>query len=136
MNRFLPTFVLCVVAGCGSPKFHPVEGTVTFADGTPMKGGSVEFRSEEEETKGLTATGAIDETGKFTLQTYSGDKYKPGAVAGKHSVIVTPPPDEGSKAGVAPPPVLHADLLSYEKSGLKFVVNPGPNSCTLTVRIP
>ena len=59
-----------------------------------------------------------------------------GAVVGKHSIIVRPPEDEGSMAGATPPVPIHADMLSYEKSGLNFEVKPGPNTCPLTVRKP
>ena len=71
------SIVTLIATGCGGEKLHPVEGTVTFADGSPMTGGSVEFRSEEADTKGQNATGTIDATGKFTLQTYRGNKYQP-----------------------------------------------------------
>ena len=128
--------LFCFAMGCGGAKYYPVEGTVTFADGKPLSGGSVEFRSEEEDTKGWNATAEIGQDGKFSVRTFRGDKYHPGAVIGKHSIIVTPPPDEGSKAGVTPPAPLHADMLSYDKSGLKFEVKPGPNTCPLTVRKP
>jgi hypothetical protein len=101
-----------------------------------MKGGTVEFRSDEEDTKGWNANGVIDKDGKFTLQTYRSDKQNPGAVQGKHSIIVRPPEDEGSMAGATPPVPIHADMLSYDKSGLKFEVKPGPNTCPLTVRKP
>jgi hypothetical protein len=130
-------FLLLAALGCGGTgNFHPVHGTVTFPDGTVLAGGSVEFRSEEPATLNWNATGQIDAQGKFTLRTFQDNRYFDGAVLGKHSIIVTPPPDEGSVAGSTPPAVLHSDMLVYEKSLLSFEVKPGANTCTLTVRKP
>src|SRR5205085_213820 len=78
-----------VVAGCGkSQKTYPVEGSVTYPDGKPLVGGSVEFESQEAETKGLNARGDIGADGSYRLKTGKDD----GAVEGSHRVIVVPPP--------------------------------------------
>lgn len=82
-RSFLASLLL-VSAGCGSrhPATVPVEGLVAFADGTPVRGGRIEFESE---LGGINARGTLNNEGEFHLTTYrDGD----GAVVGRHRVIV------------------------------------------------
>jgi hypothetical protein len=85
---------LCCPAGCGrAPENLPatceVTGTVLAADGKPMSGGLIEFRSRTQNT--LPATGRIGADGTFALTTMVDQKKLPGAVAGSHQVTVMPP---------------------------------------------
>lgn len=92
-----------LVTGCGGPSGHkvvPVSGTVTI-DGqaaerihvafTPLAEGKVEV--------GPGSAAVADAQGRFTLQTTEQSR-RPGAVAGKHSVIFSFPtaqaPDDDS----------------------------------------
>ena len=73
--------LLLVQGGCDSrPKRVPVSGRVII-DGEPLKFGSVVFVPE----RGRQSTGALDESGSFTLTCYDpGD----GALVGKHRVEI------------------------------------------------
>ena len=80
-----------LLAGCGDGK-STVTGTVTM-DGTPLTGGNVSFMPEG---GGPMASGAISETGEFTLYTNA----NPGAAPGKYKVTVNPPFEaSGGSAG-------------------------------------
>ena len=72
------------VVGCqdGRQATYPARGVVRFADGTPVRSGTVEFRSE---SCGSIARGTVDRDGSFILGTY---ETADGAVAGPHKVIV------------------------------------------------
>lgn len=75
---------LFLIAGChdGRVKMYPTSGKVVFADGQPVRGGTVELESIEH---GTSATGTIRDDGTFVLGTYTSTD---GAAAGKHRVIV------------------------------------------------
>lgn len=128
---------LLAAAGCG-PRLHktyPVEGKVVFKDGTPLTGGSVEFQSDAEATKGLNASGPIRPDGTFRLYTYR--KFD-GAVAGPHRAIVIPPvPDEtGLNEGKKLKPRIHPRFQRYEQSRLEFTVTPKGNRFNIEVEGP
>lgn len=76
--------LLIALAGCepSGLRTYPVNGTVTFADGQPVKFGTVEFYSEAHD---LTARGKIQPDGTFQLGTFTADD---GAVEGAHNVII------------------------------------------------
>src|SRR4051812_35551845 len=91
-RRVTPLLVLFCLVGCGqSIKTLPVSGKVTLADGAPLKGGRIEFRSDAEATKGINAQGEIDEQGNYRVSTWRDGKELAGAVAGPHTVVVLPP---------------------------------------------
>lgn len=91
MNGFShSTFVMLVATatlslpGCGQgrPKTYPVIGKIAFANGEPVKLGTIEFR---ESKTGTIARGKIASDGSFTVTTFrQGD----GALEGTHQVIV------------------------------------------------
>lgn len=120
------------MAGCGErqPRTYPVQGTVTFADGTPLRTGMVEFRSAQQ---GLNARGKIDPSGRFELGTF---ETADGAVEGAHQVIVT---QMVAQPDAKPPPrgyshtSMHGSSVSpqharYETSGLIAKVDPQPRN--------
>ncbi len=87
------------VAGCGSkgPPLATVKGKVTEG-GKPLAGAHVFFTPAQ----GAPSAGKTDDNGKFELRFTDG---RPGAVPGKHSVVIQipgfePPPPTG---GQAPP---------------------------------
>jgi hypothetical protein len=130
--QFVAVAALAGLVGCKS-SYHlayPVEGTVTLADGKALTHGTVEFRSEEPATEGLTARGEIRPDGTYKLTTRIDGKERVGAVAGRHRVIVRPPdPPEPAKSDhPAPLPPFAAAYQNYETSPLEFVVQPGQNS--------
>jgi len=79
-------FALLIVClpGCGSDRVptYPVKGRVEFADGKPVRTGTIELESKD---FGTTASGTIQEDGSFILGTYTSND---GAAAGAHRAIV------------------------------------------------
>jgi len=72
--------------GCSpsGPKTYQVQGRVVTESGKPVEMGSVEFRSEGNDSR-VIARGKIKTYGSFSLSTFSIDD---GAIAGRHDVIV------------------------------------------------
>lgn len=124
---------LAICAGCngGRLKTYPVQGKVVFADGSPVKVGTVETKSVEH---GVQATGNINLDGTFTLTTYKPDD---GAVAGQHRCVVIQfiqleeiPNYRPSTMGV-----VNRKHSMYSTSELSFSVKPGePTSVQLVVQ--
>jgi hypothetical protein len=91
----------CFQSGCGAsdeplPATYEVTGSVLAADGQPMPGGMVEFRSTAGES--FSAIGRIQPDGTLSLTTMVNGKKLPGAVAGRHQVIVMPPLPDNPQA--------------------------------------
>lgn len=117
-------FLLLALTGCGSrqPPLHAVTGTVRF-EGQPAAGFAVEFSSDDAPTKGISAIGVADPQGRFVLETRQAGRQKAGAVAGRHRVVVLPPPAFGDAATtILPVPLRYAD---YRTSGLTADVQAG-----------
>jgi hypothetical protein len=115
VNRFFLLASLSVltmlVVGCGGgvsmPKTVPVTGTVTL-DGKPVDGATVSLISEE---GSVTSSGKSDSSGKFTLTTIIGSKTAPGAVVGKHKVVVAKTSSNGA-AATSDPKEMMAKMLT------------------------
>lgn len=79
-------------AGCSPaptlPKSFPARGTVVYKGGQPVKGGTIEFKSDADPL--LRVVGQIDDHGAFRLTTIK-DAQTDGAPEGEYTVIVTPP---------------------------------------------
>ena len=92
MSRFqflqlvLSALVLCC-AGCGTPNFGTVEGTVTL-DGVPLANASVAFYPTSGER---SSSGTTDENGKYSLRH---TKDITGAFIGEHRVTITVDTDD------------------------------------------
>ena len=125
----LPLVLLVFVVGCGpdngSLPTYPVTGEVVFADGSPLRGGRVEFRSMDN-SPAVVASGHFGDDGKFQLRTYRpGD----GAVEGEHQVVVSPdPPNDDDTDKMTPAQRMRAmrpidtRFLDYRSSKLQFKV--------------
>ena len=128
MRRLDFLFVLLIV-GCGSGTY-PVQGIVMYDDGKPatqLAGGFVSFQSVE---GGVSAQGDIQRDGSFTLSMF---KQGDGALPGKYTVMVTPPPFSGSETQRAP--VLIDPAFSDPKRPLiEVTVEAQRNDLTLNVR--
>ncbi len=112
--------VMLALMGCGPsrPPAFKAHGKVSFPNGSPVRVGTIEFRSREHP---IHARGTIDEDGSFTLTTYrNGD----GAIAGTHDcVIVQMVITEDTKAkrhGTVG--VVHPRYASYSTSGLECTI--------------
>ena len=75
---------LAISIGCGDgrPPAYPTRGKVLFADGTPVKVGTIETKSMLHDVQ---ATATIQLDGSFVFTTY---KEGDGAVAGPHQCVV------------------------------------------------
>ena len=121
---------MAMVAGCGGGSLHPVEGSVTFTDGSPVTGGSVVFSSVDLQPP-VSAQGGIGRDGTFRLGTQRpGD----GAPAGKYRAVVSEPlPIDLDNP---PPPSIHPRFRDFSTSGLELEVVPGTNRFTILVERP
>lgn len=115
-------FLMVCALGCGESqlKTYPVQGKVLFADGSPVKLGTIECLSE---THGIQATGTINRDGTFRLKTYRDDD---GAVEGLHKCVIVQfiqadgiPNYKPSTLGV-----INQRHASYATSGLSIRVEP------------
>jgi hypothetical protein len=133
-QTLLLVFVLGFLTGCNDkPKTYPVTGTVKFADGTPLVGGTVEFRNITDDiAKQVNARGEIGPDGKYQLTTFQPND---GAITGEHQVCVFPPAQEvpGNFSSEPPPNPLQRKFLAYETSELKFSVKTEPNVYDINV---
>lgn len=117
-----------LLAGCGGPKLYPVEGTVAWADGKPAReltGGAVNF---EPVGGGTSATGPIDNEGRYRLGT---NRPGDGVPPGEYRVTLTPPP--AADPDRPPPPVLSPDYQRLDTTKLKKTVAPQSNDITLSL---
>jgi hypothetical protein len=94
---------LALAAGCDKtkmPQTYPVTGTVAFADGEPIKGGAVEFKSASDPE--LRISGQIEEDGTFSLHTLKDKTRVEGAPAGSYTVTFLPPRREDGRLLMPP----------------------------------
>jgi hypothetical protein len=116
--------VLCMVCGCHKPaplpETYPVHGRVVFANGKPAPGGAVTFQQMTDTS--VASSGTIGPDGTFTITSFRDNQRQPGAVAGRHRVMVTPPiePQRGM-------------LFPVKIFSEPYVVKPGDNEFTLTI---
>jgi len=133
-HGFAWTLIVCAMLfGCNSGrlKTYPVRGKVVFANGTPVKVGTVETKSVQHNVQ---ATGSIDLDGSFSLSTYQPND---GAVAGEHRCVVVQfiqleeiPNYRPSTMGV-----VNRKHSMYSTSELSFTIQPdGPNEVKLVVQ--
>lgn len=127
--------VVAALAGCGprEPAVFPVAGVVVFADGSPVKAGTIEFEPTD---GGPAARGKIDSEGKFTLQTGG----REGAVAGAHRVAVVQvfvldglTPEVRAAHSKHAAQVVHKRHNRFDTSGLTLEVQPRANEVRVQV---
>jgi len=123
---------LLLLAGCGGPKTYPVEGKVTFPDGTPLKGGLVTFSPKDPNAPRVGSRGEVGEDGSFRMSTHRpGD----GVPEGAYRVAVSPP-TAGPDADKPRPPLIDPKFTDFDTSELEFTVTRGKNYLPLTVKPP
>jgi hypothetical protein len=144
LTTMLTASLIVVVAGCGGGlKTYPVEGRITYDDGSPVKGGTISFESDSgTATDGkptpIYARGTIGADGSFRLVT---NRELKGAIAGVHRVAIDEPPVAGSdfdvlQAGPRNKRVIPAKFASYNTSGLEVTIEPRMNVITITLQRP
>jgi hypothetical protein len=89
-----------LIAGCETSPFQiaPVSGKVTL-DGVPLDGALVTFQpigTATSKEPGPGSFGRTDSEGRFTLQVV--EPEQPGAVVGKHRVLISTATSEGGDA--------------------------------------
>ena len=131
----------CLAAAClvgcggGDRPVYRAGGQVTFADGTPVSAGRVNFRPVDD-PKPVVARGEIQPDGTFRLTTF---KTGDGALPGRHRVIVMPKITFDVERHTE---VIAVDIdprfESYETSGLEFTVTEkaADNEFLITVEPP
>ena len=130
--RFGLFLTLSITVGCGDgrPPAYPAKGKVVFADGSPVKVGTIETKSL---LHGVQATASIQPNGTFVLTTYQeGD----GAVAGPHDCVVVQFIQAENIANHKPSTlgVVHPKHASYATSNLKIEVSADkPNEFVVQV---
>lgn len=116
---------LLVLAGCsdGIPQRYPISGTVKFADGSPVKTGTIELGGNGSR---WTASGEIQRDGSFVLTTV---KKGDGAVPGEYRAVIRQmilaylPAEGGHDHGKLVPD----RYRDYKTSDLKITVQAGEN---------
>lgn len=121
MRSFRPLAVVLLVglAGCGGGK-HPVRGTVSLDDGTPLTRGLVVFERVDGGPP-ITARGEVGADGRYELST---DKPGDGVPPGKYKVLINPldlsdVPDEQKQLP------FDVKYMKFETSELEFEVPAG-----------
>ena len=132
MRRYGWVWLLLGVFSCGCGgkyDLQPVEGTVTFTDGTP--GGPGLQMSFECQEPLLSAKAITDESGHYQLGTLEkGD----GAPSGHYRVAIVA--REGLRPGEVRPPQIPTKYARFETSGLEFIVKEGPNTFDIQLDPP
>jgi hypothetical protein len=133
----LSALLLLLAAGCGGGKatnLAEVSGTVKF-DGKPLPGVVVTFYPEvEKEQPALPRSRATtDASGRYTLTCVELDK--PGAVVGKHRVVVSWPVRPGADRLKHPDPFpIPAVYTVASATPLEKDVAAGPNMIDLDLK--
>ena len=132
----LPSVLILALAltGCGT-KYQPVTGEIVFPDGKPvtgLRGGQIVFQKAGSAGEAATAatnsaSGPIDENGKFTLGT---DQVADGAPEGEYQVIITPPQPTGDEIM---PKVIDPKYTKVGGSTKTYTVKKGDNHFKIEV---
>jgi len=130
---WLSTLVCLLTAGCGTsefPKSYPVSGTILLPDGTPMKGGNIEFESVTDSN--MRAMGEIGQDGTFaSVYTYKSNGHEVmGLIAGEHRIRFELPgaaDNEGGEKQQRKPPLIETRYRSFDTSNLTCTI-PAPDN--------
>jgi hypothetical protein len=130
------TMLLVTLSGCATgPLVAEVEGTVTL-DGKPLPGVQVVFAPEvSKEEDGRTSSAVTDDQGRFVLSLVDAKQARPGAIVGKHKVVLQDYTWENArddpKRGVRRIPDQYS---KFGTTPLSVTVEPGKNTLPLTVK--
>lgn len=123
--------VLGATPGCtgGSGDLAVVKGKITF-NGKPVPNGTINFLPADGSKP--SATGEIQPDGSYSLQTFLGSRASPGAVIGKHQVVVVAMQDMASRMpedrSPLPPPIVPTKYTSPATSDLEAQVENKENT--------
>jgi hypothetical protein len=127
--------LLALTAGCGtnsSASLAEVAGTVTM-DGKALSGLTVTFYpvGAPDKPRQAFSRAVTDEAGKYTLTC---EDNRPGAIVGKHKVVVDWPKnyDRGTPSKPAGPPIPTA-CTAVSSTPIEKEVVAGPNSIVIEI---
>lgn len=135
LSRCCYALLLALLVGCGGGKYQPVSGEIVFPDGTAVQGltgGQVVFQKvagagAEVTTESNSASGSIDENGKFQLGT---EQVGDGAVVGEYQAVITPPQPSGDEIL---PKIIDDKFTKFGGFKENYTVKPGSNHFKLEV---
>jgi SSS family solute:Na+ symporter len=107
----------------GAESYYPVAGRIVIADGTPVAGAEIAFRSESPEYAFAQVT---DSDGRFV---YGSKAMAGGAPAGTYQVRIS-----ASQAAGATRTSIPAKYGQFHSSGLRFVCEAKQNSLEIVLR--
>ncbi len=134
--RFVGLVLVLAAPGCAKPPpLGEVSGTVTM-EGKPLAGVNVTFSPivEKGQPRLASSSGTTDAAGRYTLTCEDG---RPGAMVGKHRVVVVRPrPGRGSPEAAQPPPGpgIPSIYTTASATPLEFEVAAGSNDIPLEVK--
>lgn len=121
---------LALLCGCSAgPKMHPVNGRITFPDGTPLPEGSIELQAKDAGARQWHPRAAVNKDGSFSVTTVIGDRERKGAPQGTYDVIVVSVTGRGQSR-------IDPRFMDFATSGLTVTVQPGNNECPFEVTKP
>lgn len=131
MTRLLFFLSIALCIGCGSGRY-PVHGTVKYADGSPLEGGTV-IAEGMAEGKLVSLQANVEPDGTFKLGSMApGD----GALPGSYKAVVMPVALGDSELAAGKTPSVEGKYTKFETSGIEFEVTKGPNKVDITVAKP
>ena len=126
--------------GCGPglPATYPAQGAVSYKGGTgaakPLIGGHVRLESVSDPK--TFARGEVQEDGTFALVMYKDGRSYAGLITGDYRARVEPPgydDYETDEERAKKLKQVKPQYLSYDKSGLKFQIEPRENTLKVEV---
>lgn len=124
--------VLAGTAGCGSGRC-PVNGRVTYEDGSPLTEGNV-MGQMGEGAASVTVQGKVKPDGTFSWGT---ERLSDGAKPGKYRVAVIPRGLGDAELARGMVPAIDGKFTTFETSGIEFEVKEGKdNQLNITVTKP
>ena len=122
--------LLLIGSGCTKTTLQPVEGKITYKDGSAMVGGGqITFDPLDPNNK-TGARGNIRDDGSFRMGTYADAD---GVTEGKYRVAIVPPPIRNPNNPPPGWPPLDRKYMSHASSGLEFNVVSGRNTYNVVV---
>ncbi len=121
--------VAAAAGGCGSGlRTHPVEGTVTTPEGTPLAGVQVIWQRIDQP---LMCTAITDESGRYRVGTR---RPADGAPPGRYRVKLVEP--QAGDIDAAPAERVPPRYRNLESSGLEWTVEAGRNRFDIRLESP
>jgi hypothetical protein len=131
LRKLAVLIVLVVGAGCSSGRY-PVNGRVTYPDGSPLTEGNVIGQMGEGVTS-VTVQGRVKPDGSFSWGT---EREGDGALPGKYHVAVIPRGLGDAERSQGKRPAVDSRFSNPQTSGIEFEVKPGRNKLDITVTRP